>query len=300
MQGKTQTASDGGEIRERLAFVDEATAARIRDVSHLRRSRYRDLDVEGTLQYFFKRYVEPLRAVFDLASCTALDCASGYGWLAFSYVLSGGRGAIAMDLDLPRLQAAKAIAAILDVADRIVFAHASLTRLPLEDRAVELALSVETLEHLGGGDSARAGVSELGRVASRGVLITTPNKLFPLVSHDTRLPFVHWLRAGRRRPLTKILGRAGTDYGNEFLTPSDLGPLAGAFRRVSRCLTFPGVGEFCGQYPLYLPYLGTDRHWKPRPPPAQVLYYRAASAILGTRSHWIMPNLAGVYIRDRP
>ena len=123
---------------------------------------YRTLDIGGTLGFFEARYVKPLAARFDLGECTLLDCACGYGWLAIAFVLSGGSRAIAIDLDAPRLHAARNIAAILGVGDRVDFAIGSVKELPIADRGVDISISVETLEHLGGGAEGRRAVAELG------------------------------------------------------------------------------------------------------------------------------------------
>lgn len=277
--------------------IDASSASGIREISHFRDSGYRDLDIEATIRFFEARYVAPLEDRLAIGDCSALDCACGYGWLAVAFVLRGGKSAVAVDLDAPRLRAAKSIASILGVGDRIDFVVGSLEDLPLRDQAVDISISVETLEHLGSRAAGRRAIAELARVAARAVVLTTPNKLFPIVSHDTRLPFVHWLPPPRRRWLSRLAGREESDTGNEFLTPMDLGPLQREFRRVSRCLVFPRFEQYRGHFPFYLPYLGAKEKWKAAPSRGQALYYRSVSFLLGTRSHWVMPSLAGVYLR---
>jgi hypothetical protein len=53
--------------------------------------------------------------------------------------------------------------------------QASIDALPLRDRAAELVLCCEVLEHLPG-PTFRAGLAELGRIADRYILITVPNR----------------------------------------------------------------------------------------------------------------------------
>jgi SAM-dependent methyltransferase len=282
-----------------MVSIDPRSIARIRELRHFQTSGYGDLDIEATLSFFAARYMTPLQERLALNECSVLDCACGYGWLAIAFVLGGARSAVAVDLDLPRLRTARRIAAILGVEDRIQFLHGSVEDLPVGDNGVQVAVSVETLEHVGDRAAGRRAVAELGRVADRAVILTTPNKLFPVIAHDTRLPFLHWLPPRRRRWLSGLLGRRKSDLGNQFLTPSDLSPLHREFRRVSRCLVFSSFEAYRNHYPFYLPYLGTGKTWKTAPGAGQALYYRTVSVLLGTHSHWLMPNLAGVYVRRR-
>ena len=64
--------------------------------------------------------------------------------------------------------------------------------LPFADAEFDLGFSNAVVEHVAGGrDGQRQFVHELCRVARR-VVVTTPNRRFPLEVH-TLLPFVHWL-----------------------------------------------------------------------------------------------------------
>ena len=260
---------------------------------------YGNLDFEGTLEFFTRRYVTSLKEFFDISRCVVVDCASGYGWFSLAYLWEGGKCAVAIDIDRERLQAAKAIAQILGVADRIRFVHAGVQALPLRRGSVDLVVSIETLEHVGRAHVASS-VRELCDVPRRGVLMTTPNKLFPVIAHDTGLPFLHWLPPRARRSIARLVRRAEQDDGNEFLSPFDLQPLAAKFERVSTCMTFKTYADYRGHYPFYLPY-GVDsaRRHRTRPSFAKALFYRVATAVFGRVTHWVMPSLAGVYVRRR-
>ena len=72
--------------------------------------------------------------------------------------------------------------------------------LPFGDAEFDLGFSNAVVEHVAGGrEGQRQFVHELCRVAQR-VLVTTPNRRFPLEVH-TLLPFVHWLPKGPRERL---------------------------------------------------------------------------------------------------
>lgn len=62
--------------------------------------------------------------------------------------------------------------------------------LPFDDQSFDIAVSNAVLEHVGSVDRQRQFIAEIRRV-SRVVLITVPNRMFP-VEHHTALPILHW------------------------------------------------------------------------------------------------------------
>lgn len=276
-------------------LVSPEATERIRAVRHLRESIYRDLDIPATLDYFTRRYVRPLSRWFDLANCSIVDAAAGHGWFSFAYLLAGGRSSVASDLDRGRLDAAREIAEILGLADRMNFVAAPIQDLPLEEDSAEIFVSIETLEHVGR-PNIRPALERIARVASKGALITTPNRFFPAIAHDTRLPFAHWLPKRLRQAYADLAGRGELNENCDFVSPLDLRVLAGKFEPVSRCLQFAGFEDFLAHYPYYLPYEVSQR-WQYAPSQAKSAYLRLVSALFGRRSHWFMPSLARVYMR---
>jgi 2-polyprenyl-3-methyl-5-hydroxy-6-metoxy-1,4-benzoquinol methylase len=282
---------------ERSVVVSAEDIARIRAVSHLQRSSYRDLDIAATLDFFRNRYLRPLARIHPLADATLVDCASGYGWLAIGFLLAGGRSAIAVDMDAERLDAARRIAEIFGVAERMELLCSPMQSIPLEVDAADFFVSVETLEHVGR-ENVRPALERMRDIARRAVLLTTPNKLFPAVAHDTRLPFLHWLPPKRRGRVARLFGREELDAGSEFLSPFDLRILLEKFRPVSRCVTFEDFAEYRRQFPFYQPYGPDDSKRRiGRPSLAKATYYRAASELLGSRSYWVMPTLTTLMAR---
>ncbi len=272
----------------------------LHDIDYLRTfddGIYRDLDIELTLDYMRRRFVVPLSRHVDIGTSTIMDCAAGFGWLSFAYVLAGGKQAILVELDEQRLDAARAIAARLGVERRCLFVAPRIQDIDFGDDAVDVFASVETLEHVGRGNL-RACVSNMARLARQAVMLTAPNFLFPVVAHDTELPVAHWLPAGLRHRYATARGRADMDRGNQFPLPWDLAALLAKFHPVSRYQTFASRAEFDRFYPHYMPY--GPRHakrYRTSPRPGQRILQTVLGAALGRYSFTLAPNLASIWLR---
>lgn len=247
-----------------------------------------------------RRYLAPIAQRFDLGEVTLADCAAGYGWLSIAFLLRGGKEAILIDPDAARLANAKEICRILGVANRCRFLNRSLQDTGLDNDSVDIFASIETLEHVGRANI-RDCVREIARVTRSLVLVTTPNRLFPVVAHDTGLPFAHWMPRPLRRIYASPFGRLPLEHGNRFLAPWDLQPLAAKFVPDSRFTTFRTADELKRFYPHYLPY-GADaaRRTRHRPNPLLLRYQMMIATLLRTRSYWLAPNLASVWVRREP
>jgi 2-polyprenyl-3-methyl-5-hydroxy-6-metoxy-1,4-benzoquinol methylase len=280
--------------------IDPEAIRAIKAIAYLRDydgGIYRDLDLDLTLDYMRRRFVLPLRAHVAIETATLIDCAAGFGWLAFAYLLAGGARAILVEMDGARLEAARAIAARLGIEARCDFRCQRLEDIDLADDAADVFASIETLEHVGRANIAPS-VRNIARIARRAVVLTTPNFLFPVVAHDTGLPLAHWLPARLRRPYAAAAGRADRDRGNDFLRPWDLAPLSGKFRPVSRYQTFDSLAAFDQFYPHYLPYGPDDRaRRRGRPKAGQRALQITLTALLGRWSFALAPNLASVWLR---
>jgi 2-polyprenyl-3-methyl-5-hydroxy-6-metoxy-1,4-benzoquinol methylase len=266
-------------------------------VPYFRDSQYRDLDIPLTLDFMTRRYVAPLGRRVDLASATMADCAAGFGWLSFAFLMAGGRRAVLIDVDEPRLGAAKEIARILRVDDRCEFMLTPLQDVRLGEDSVDIFASIETLEHVGK-PNIRPAVAAMARCARQAVLLTTPNFLFPVVAHDTGLPLAHWLPAPVRHAYARRMGKAHADRGNVFLGPWHLAGLARKFRPISRYQTFETLAELDAFYPHYLPY-GTDNRHRHRAAPKAGLrrLHVALATVLGPWSFALAPSLASIWLR---
>ena len=267
---------------------------RLRSVPEFRDSPTGFIQPDRALDYFRRKYVVNLKRHLDLSRTTMLDCGCHEGWNVFAFLLAGGRRAFGVDTNTAALGVAQQFARILEVDDRALFCHASVTELPFADQSVDVVCCIETLEHLYG-DADRA-LAEIDRVARRIVLLTTPNRLFPIVAHDTRLPFAHWLPPRWRRPYTRAFRRSEEDEENLFLTPFQIMRGLRSFRLVSKFLGFPSFAEFVRFYPHYLPYMGSGGERDL--PRVQRWFYAAVHAILGQASYYVLPSLTGIFERE--
>jgi ubiquinone/menaquinone biosynthesis C-methylase UbiE len=272
----------------------------LQDIDYLRHydaGIYRDLDIELTLDYMRRRFVVPVARHVDIAASTLLDCAAGFGWLAFAYVLAGGKQAILVEYDEERLDAARAIAQRLGIERRCYFIATRIQDIDLGDDSVDIFASIETLEHVGRANIP-ASIRNMSRIAKQAVVLTTPNFLFPVVAHDTELPLAHWLPAGLRHRYAQAKGRAALDRGNQFPLPWNLTPLAAKFRPASRYQTFGTRQDFDRFYPHYMPYGPNHaKRYRTSPRRGQRLLQIALAAALGRYSFALAPNLASVWLR---
>ena len=142
------------------------------------------------------------------------------------------------------------------------------------------------IEHIG---RSREAVRDLGRVASEMIIVTTPNLYFPVIAHDTGLPFCHWLPLSLRARYAKLCGREAYENDNLFWSPRSLLAELPAFRVTSRFLHFASRRDYLATFPIYVPYVGGGM--RRRDGRLKSLYYRAAS-MLGRHSLYAMPSLA--------
>lgn len=268
---------------------------KIREIPYLASSVYSNLEIELTLEFYYKRYVQPLTNFFDIFQSCLLDCGAGFGWFSYAYLLAGGKYAILADLDLERLQASLEIGRILGVDDKMEIVHASIQELPYSQDEIDIMVSIETLEHVGK-KNIQPALCHIRDITAKGILLTTPNRLFPSIAHDTRLPFAHWLPKSLRRVYAKAFDREKMDHNNDFLSPWDLGTLLAKFKPATTCLTFTDHSMFKAHYPFYLPY-NTHNKWQQNPGKLKSSYYLISSTLLGKYSYWVMPSLARIFVR---
>ena len=266
-------------------WVSAAQAAAIAQVDHFRNSEYRKRDVNELIDSYVHDFVEPLLRLRERPSRVA-DIGAGYGWLAFAFALRTDVRVVVMEVDAGRLRAARHIAAILGVSDRMEWLTASIAGIPLPDQSVDAAYCIEVIEHTGVDP---AFVNELARITADVLVITTPNKLFPVIGHDTELPFCHWLPLPMRDVYARAFGRSRRQHNNFFWTPQRLFGALPQFRRVSTFLQF----EDYAYYRQVRAHLGgrggLTRHCK-------AAYY-ALAASLGRHAVYMMPNLATTFRR---
>jgi ubiquinone/menaquinone biosynthesis C-methylase UbiE len=272
--------------------ISEQQAEAIRAVPHFCDSQYKNLDVEKTLEHFRDRYILNAPIAIDaFAGKTVVDLGCGYGWLAMAYANWTDARVVAIELDAPRLEAGRRIAAILGLAGRIGWSVGSVTAIPLADRAATIMYCIEVLEHI---DRDRTAFSELQRVAETYLVLTTPNLLSPVIGHDTQLPFCHWLPFPLRHVYATLFGRQRMNQNNLFWSATTVARELHCFRRISGFLHYRSLDEYLATFPYYSPY-GTGSMKKKI---ARLTYlYLKMMSLLGPNSHLIIHNLAGTFQR---
>lgn len=273
----------------RLSITPDIARA-IREVPHFRDSAYRDLDVPLTIDYYKRRFVD--HAPLKDSKITIADIGCGFGWLAMAFAAYTDVRIVAVDADLEILSGAKEIASLLGLASRIDWRRGEITKIPLADREANITYCIEVLEHVYRDYRA---FEELDRITREYLILTTPNGAFPLIMHDTQLPFCHWLPLKYRDTYARWAGREAMQQGNRFWYPWDLWRHLKSFHRVSRFFHFDHVTDYFGLYPYYLPYRNPGE-WRKKLPFLSEIYFRLI-ALLGTRSYLGLHTLAGTFHR---
>jgi Methyltransferase domain len=264
----------------------------ISKVSHFADGAYRDLPIAETIEFYAKRYVDQLPKFRAIDANTIIaDIGTGYGWLPMALVAHTPVRVIAAEVDAERLAAGKQIAEILGLADRITWLPEGLGTMSLADRSIDVVYCIEVLEHLYCDPKP---VLDLARISRDLLIVTTPNKWFPVIAHDTRLPFCHWLPVTLRQRYATAFNRQNNENENLFWSPSDLERLLGGFKPVSGFLHYRSLDDYVATYPFHLPYIGGGYHTRVRA--TKLAFYKLA-AILGTSSRYVLPNLASVWKR---
>ncbi len=260
-------------------------------VPHFGQSHYAVWDLNDNLNFYMFHFVEPFLARPDMSSARVIaDIGAGYGWLAIAFGLRTNIRIIAIDMNEPRLVAARKIAEVLGVADRIEWRTGAAGALPLEDREVDAAYCIEVVEHTGKDPSV---IRDLGRVTRDILIITSPNLLFPMIHHDTSLPFCHWLPMPMRDLYASVCGRKNRQDGNLFWSPGELMAVLGDFERTSSFFQFADYAE----YACAMRGLAAERSAPQRlSAAARDKYYRLAS-LAGRNAIYFLPNLASLFRR---
>lgn len=285
-------------------WVSAAQEKRIASVGHFRNSDEGKIGADDLVRHYMAWYVDPLLMLNPTSGPTSgptsratsmLDAGTGYGWLAFAFALRTPFRITAFDRNERRLKAAREIASILDLADRIEFVAGELGSLPFRPGRFDLTFCIEVLEHVG---AARAqAAQDLARVTADLLVVTTPNRLFPAIGHDTQLPLCHMLPMRLRDRYAAWFGRQKLQDGNLFWSARELRSIFPDFERISRFLHFPD----------YQAYVDANSQELGHPNPvsasastrARSAYYGLAR-LAGRYSDFLMPNVASTFRRRKP
>lgn len=229
---------------------------------------------------------------FDSPPKVIADIGTGYGWLAAAVVRRTDAHVIAVEPSENRIATAQRLAAILGVEQRITWRIGGLPELPLTDQEADVTFCVEVIEHVGVSRSIGA---ELGRVTKDMLTITTPNRIFPCIRHDTSLPLCHWLPLPARDAYAELFGRRHLQDNNLFWSPGLLLDSLPEFERVSRVLQFKDVDQFLRVEKLLDQTFGRDYATPARV--ARRHFFSILGRVLGPLALYALPNLASTFRR---
>lgn len=276
------------EAAEERRWISQTAAREIAEIEHFRDSEYRSADVNALLDFYVLNFVDPLMAMMHEAPHVA-DIGTGYGWLAIAFALRTNARVVAVEQDNARLRAARKIATVLGVEDRIQWTQGSIAELPLEDRAFDAVYCIEVIEHTGVN---RNYIRELARVTNDILVITTPNKLFPIINHDTALPFCHWLPLRLRDHYAARFGKSSLQQNNMFWSPTTLLSSLEDFDRISRFMQFEDYRTYRNAEKLLNGRSGKTANR------CKSCYFFLVSK-LGKHAIFFVPNLASTFRRRR-
>lgn len=248
--------------------------------------------LDQVVEYYDKFFIAPMRNRLDISQAVLCDCAAGLGWLSFAFLLRGGKAAVLVEPDDVKFRIAQEVGDILGVADKCTFLDCYMQDIPLADKSVDVFASIETLEHVGAENINRC-LKKINCLTRRLVIVTAPNRLFPIDGHDTRLPFAHWLPKTLRKAYCSAFGKG--DIGlNKYPGPWNVLANLSAFRPVSKALVFEDVGAWRRAYPLLIPY--PNGGYRARPPRSQDIVLSSLSAVLGRYSFVATWNLSSMWV----
>ena len=275
-----------GEPRHRHRWISQAQAEAIGKIDHFKESEYRSIDLNELLSFYVLNFVEPLIAITKNPRAIA-DIGTGYGWLAIAFALRTQARIVAVEKDEARISAARKIAKVLGVADNIEWKIGSLAELPLHDRSFDAVYCIEVIEHTGVNQNY---IRELARIANDILVITTPNKFFPIINHDTALPFCHWLPLRLRDFYAARFKRSSLQHNNMFWSPFIFLSALDDFERVSRFLQFKNYGEY-----RQVKICSNSESKKLSGRCREYFFFLASK--LGKHSIFFVPNLASTFRR---
>ena len=289
---KSEISSHDIQVPDYDKLVSDDAIEKIRKVRWFAQSQYANLIIRDTLVFYTNRYVRQLSDFSHPgADTTIVDVGAGLGWLCMAFAFATDAKMIAVDVNEDRLAAGKEIAGILGVGHRIDWRVGGVDALPLGDREGDVVYCIEVLEHVYRSEKA---LHELCRVTGDLLVLTTPNLWFPVIAHDTQLPFCHWLPVPWRNIYAKMFNRTNRENDNLFWSPCTLRKNLRDFKPMSKWLHYSSYEKFLATFPFYLPY-GAGSYVR-RLGMLKKMYYDVVSR-LGMNSHWVVPSLAYVFKR---
>lgn len=286
-----------------------------------------DINIEGAIEWFEKVYIKQISKIININNKILCDCACGYGWLTFAYLLSGvNNRAVCIDMDRELLHSVKNISKIVEVSDRITFILGDIAKLPLKQKSVDVFASIETLEHVGDNSDLQMkyydrkdkdmiismfnkqrelqliALDEIRRVTSEALIIATPNKFYFKDTHDTGLKFVHLIP--RYLGIKYSLRHSKEGYSHaplhsRFISHYELENKLYDFKLVTPFFCSNNVEEYQQLFPTYYPYGSSGGGTSYGITGIKLALIRLMFLILGKKSRYFLPRIQGIYVRKQ-
>ncbi len=258
---------------------------------YLKSSQYGKLDINKTLEYYYKRFVIQLNDYTSSNSIKIIDLGTGFGWLPIAFAIFTGAKIFALEPNQERIKSAIKFAKILGVNDKINWIIGEVGELPVRSNKFDVVYCIEVIEHTYRRQNV---IVEINRISKDLLIITTPNLWFPIIAHDTSLPLCHWLPIPLRKIYARIFNRLDRENDNLFWSPIKLNRGLKEFVRVSKFLHYKSYKKFLDTFPIYLPY-GSFKFQK------ELSTFRKIYFGLVSKNSklcfYLLPNLASVYKR---
>ena len=275
-------------------IVTPEVIKKIRNIEFFANSQYGQLDIAATLEFYTGRYLKQLQDFTSISENTVIaDIGTGFGWLPMAIRLTSNIKVIAIDPDKERLTTGMMIANYLGITEGIEWRVSYLGELSMQDKEADVVYCIEVLEHV---YKSKKAIDDLCRVSSDLIILSTPNLWFPVIAHDSRLPFCHWLPVSLRKVYARMFNRLDREIDNLFWSPLSLNTRMKDFKRISKFFHYSSVRKYINTFPFYLPYGRGSRIVKISL--IKRIYYSIIS-IFGKYSYVFSPSLAGVYKRKK-
>lgn len=271
---------------------------RYREIEELLKEEvYCGLQPELAIDYYVKNFVEPLEKWLNIKESILMDCACGFGWLCFAFIRKGGDLAIGVDINFERIRKAKLIAKELGYSNRTKFVCADISALPFKSNICDVFSSIETLEHLGTHQKQYVALREMKRLSKELIVIETPNKWWPIDSHDTGILFIHWFPQNVRSFFAKVLGiNKKREYTNIFLSLVEISHILKSCKLLTGYYNFSSYDEWAREsFPSCKPYGRAPYPIRAHPSIINKIIFGATSKILNKYIQYVLPSLQIIY-----
>lgn len=194
----------------------------------------------------------------EIKSSRVLDagCGTGVNVVAFAR-----EGATVTGIDIDELSLEIAAYRTAQEQLAVEIRTGDVTAMDFDDDSFDIVISHQVLEHVPSDEDQIKAVEEMWRVLAPGgfLFIQTPNRWFPIDSHDSVLPFAHWLPAKMSARYTELFNRIPS-HVNLMNWREIEGAIGGEFMDalVNKCDVYHDLADFRKNKKAYT----ADKTWR--------------------------------------